>query len=131
MQIDMCLVRHVQHVQRHIHHQMVAILAKAVAMLPRRALVPNWHAANLPTVRHMPVARVHRERATGVITSLRPIHHAHRKTVLNLCPVCRAIRGIINLGSVALPVPTSQVTVRTPAQHRLMHVRGNVIRDII
>ena len=83
MQIDMCLVRHVQHVQRHIHHQMVAILAKAVAMLPRQALVPNWHAVPHRAVHRQRVEHVHRERAIGVIISLQPIHRAHQRIALN------------------------------------------------
>ena len=131
MQIDMCLVRHARHAIPVIHTVMAAVSAVHIAIHWKQALVPNWHAANLPTVRHMPVARVHRERATGVITSLQPIHPAHQMIVQNQCPVYHAIRGIIKMGSVARHARTSRPTVRTPAQHHPTHVRGNVIRDII
>ena len=83
MQIDMCPVRHVQHVQRHIHHQMVAISVMHIVIHWKQALVPNWHAAPHRAVHRQRVEHAHRERAIGVIISLQPIHRAHQRIALN------------------------------------------------
>ena len=134
MQIDMYLVRHVRHVQRHIHHQMGAILAKAVAMLPRRALVPSWHAAPHRAVHRQRVAHAHRERVTGVTINLQPIHRAHQRIVLNRLPVQRVKQITMVRHRVRHAHRLIRHThIRTKEQHRritVMHPRRKLVRKM-
>ena len=83
MQIGMCLAQHALHAIPVIHTVMVAVSAMHIAMLPRQAPVPNWHAAPHRAVHRQRVAHVHRAHVTGVITSLQPTHRAHQRIALN------------------------------------------------
>ena len=84
MQIDMYLVQHVQHAVPVIHTVMAAVSAVHIVIHWKQTLVPNWHAVHHRAVHRQRVGHVHRERATGVIINLQPIHRAHQRTALNL-----------------------------------------------
>ena len=77
------LAQRVQHVQRHTHILTQGQHLIHIVMRPRPALVPSYRVHNPQTVNLMPVAHAHRERATGGITSLQPIHPVHRQIVIS------------------------------------------------
>ena len=82
-QTIMHLVRHVRHVQRHIHILMQGQRLIHIVMRLRQALVLNWHAAPHRAVHRQRVGHAHRERAIGVTISLQPIHRVHQRIALN------------------------------------------------
>ena len=136
VQITMYLAQHAQHVQRHTHHQMVAVSAMHIAMNPKQTLVPSYRVHNPKTVNLIPVSRVIRERANGVITSLQPIHHAHQMIVISRLNRTRAKSELLIFMPIAIRrgvknAQTNPTTVITPAPHRPIRVRGNVMMDII
>ena len=131
VQITMYLAQHARHAIPITHTVMAAVSAMHIAMRPNRTLVPSYRVHNPKTVHRIPVARVHREHATGVITSLQPIHPAHQITVPNLWRPYRARRDITNRMYHAPHAQTNPTTVITPAPHRPMHVRGNAMMDIL